>query len=251
MKILEAVSLRKYNTFGIEAKARFFAEISTQDEFRELSAGNILGRVNKLILGGGSNILFTKDFDGIIIKNNFKGISVESENAEHVFVKTGAGENWHSFVLYCLVNNFAGVENLSLIPGNVGACPMQNIGAYGVELKDVFHELQALEIASGEIVKFSSADCNFGYRESIFKNIHRNKFIITSVTFRLNKIPKFNTTYGAIEQELEKMGVKELSITAISKAVCSIRSSKLPDPKEIGNAGRSSGQVSHICSPFQ
>lgn len=237
MIISENFSLKKYNTFGIEAKTKYFAEISSVDDVREISADKRFIKAGKLILGGGSNILFTKDFDGIVIKNNFKGIAVDFETENHFFVKAGAGENWHSFVLYCIENNYAGVENLSLIPGNVGASPMQNIGAYGVEVKDVFHELEALEIASGLIQKFSASDCEFGYRESVFKNKHRNQFIITSVTFRLNKTPKFNISYGAIEQELDKMGVKELSIAAISKAVCNIRSSKLPDPKEIGNAG--------------
>lgn len=237
MIISEQVSLKKYNTFGIEATARFFAEVASADDVREICSSDNFGKTQKLILGGGSNILFTKDFDGIVIKNNFKGIALADENNDYVFVKAGAGENWHSFVLHCIANNYAGVENLSLIPGNVGASPMQNIGAYGVEIKDVFHELEALEISSGTVVKFSASDCEFGYRESIFKNKHRNQFIITSVTFRLNKIPTYNTSYGAIEQELEKMGVKDLSIAAISKAVCAIRSSKLPDPKEIGNAG--------------
>jgi UDP-N-acetylmuramate dehydrogenase len=237
MNIREDVSLKQYNTFGIAAKAKFFAEISSLADAREICADKQFSKTDKLILGGGSNILFTKDFDGVVVKNNFNGIEVDSDNDEHVFVKAGAGENWHSFVLHCIANNYAGVENLSLIPGNVGASPMQNIGAYGVEIKDVFHELEAFEIATGELFKFSAADCNFGYRESVFKNKYRNQFIITSVTFRLNKTPKFNISYGAIEQELEKMGVKELSIAAISKAVCNIRSSKLPDPKQIGNAG--------------
>ncbi len=237
MIISENFSLKKYNTFGIEAKTKYFAEISLLDDVRKISADKRFVKAEKLILGGGSNILFTKDFDGIVIKNNFKGIAVDFETENHVFVKVGAGENWHSFVLYCIENNYAGVENLSLIPGNVGASPMQNIGAYGVEVKDVFHELEALEITSGLIQRFSASECKFGYRESVFKNKHRNQFIITSVTFRLNKIPKFNISYGAIEQELDKMGVKELSIAAISKAICSIRSSKLPDPKVIGNAG--------------
>jgi UDP-N-acetylmuramate dehydrogenase len=237
MIIREDFPLKKYNTFGIEATAKFFAEITSAEDVLEICSEKQFGKADKLILGGGSNILFTKDFDGIVIKNNFRGIEVLSENAEHVFVRVGAGENWHSFVLHCIENNYAGVENLSLIPGNVGASPMQNIGAYGVEIKDVFHELEALEITSGLIKKFSASDCEFGYRESVFKNKHGNQFIITSVTFRLNKTPKFNISYGAIEQELDKMGVKELSIAAISKAVCNIRSSKLPDPKEIGNAG--------------
>lgn len=237
MFIRENVSLKTFNTFGIEAVSRFFAEVSAADEVCEICFDSRFSDMKKLILGGGSNILFTRDFDGLVIKNNFSGIEVVSKSEEHIFVKAGAGENWHNFVLYCIGKNFAGIENLSLIPGNVGASPMQNIGAYGVELKDVFHELEAIEIATGETVKFSNADCEFGYRESVFKNKYREKFIITSVTLRLNKIPRYNTSYGAIEQELEKMGIKELSITAVSKAVCAIRSSKLPDPKVTGNAG--------------
>ncbi len=237
MNIRENISLKQYNTFGIAANAKYFAEISSLTEVSEICSNKHFSKTDKLILGGGSNILFTKDFDGYAVKNNFKGIDVDSDTEEQVFVKAGAGENWHNFVLHCIENNYAGIENLSLIPGNVGASPMQNIGAYGVEIKDVFHELEAFEIATQELVKFSAADCSFGYRESVFKNKYRNQFIITSVTFRLNKTPKFNISYGAIEQELENMGVKELTIAAISKAVCNIRSSKLPDPKQIGNAG--------------
>ncbi len=237
MIISKNSSLKQFNTFGIDVNSALFTEVSEVDELREICSDKQFSNTKKLILGGGSNILFTRNFDGLVIKNNFKGISVERENVEHVFVKAGAGENWHNFVLHCIAGNYAGVENLSLIPGNVGAGPMQNIGAYGVELKDVFHELEAFEIASGELLKFTAADCNFGYRESVFKNKQLEKFVITSVTLRLNKTPKYNTTYGAIEQELEKMGIKELSIAAVSKAVCAIRSSKLPDPKEIGNAG--------------
>jgi UDP-N-acetylmuramate dehydrogenase len=171
------------------------------------------------------------------LKNQIKGIEIVKEDNEHVYVKVGAGENWHSFVMFCVENNYAGVENLSLIPGNVGASPMQNIGAYGVEIKDVFHQLEAVHIKDKSVKRFDLVECEFGYRESVFKRKYKNQFVITSVTYRLNKIPKFNTSYGAINQELEKMGVKELSIQAISHAVINIRSSKLPDPKEIGNAG--------------
>lgn len=190
-----------------------------------------------LILGGGSNILFTQDFDGLVLLNKIEGIEIISENKDSIFIKSGAGENWHDFVLYCVKNKFYGVENLSLIPGSVGASPMQNIGAYGVEIKDVFHSLEAFHIETGEIKIFDKEACKFGYRESVFKNIYKNQYIITSVTFELSKKPVFNTSYGAINQELENMGIKELSIKAISDAVIRIRSSKLPDPKEIGNAG--------------
>jgi UDP-N-acetylmuramate dehydrogenase len=190
-----------------------------------------------LILGGGSNILFTKDYDGMVLKNEISGIKVLHEEPAYVYVKVGAGENWHSFVLHCIDLHWAGVENLSLIPGNVGAAPMQNIGAYGVELSSVFLSLEAFHLKEKKIVTFTAADCGFGYRESVFKNKLKDQFVILSVTFKLKKQPVFHTSYGAIEQELEKMGVKELSIKAISDAVISIRKSKLPDPKEIGNAG--------------
>ena len=190
-----------------------------------------------MILGGGSNILFTKDFDGFVFKNELYGIKKVREDAEHVYVKAGAGVNWHQLVVHCIHNNWAGVENLSLIPGNTGASPMQNIGAYGVEIKDVFYELEAFHLQDKKLVNFNLADCEFGYRESVFKGKYKNQFVITSVTFRLNKKPVFNTSYGAIEQELATMGVTTLSIQAISQAVINIRTSKLPNPAEIGNAG--------------
>lgn len=237
MKVQENISLKPYNTFGIEAKARYFAAFESVSELKELLNSKLQTSNSKLILGGGSNILLTKDFNGIVLKNETKGIEIVKEDVDQVYVKAGAGENWHQFVLYCVANNYAGVENLSLIPGNVGASPMQNIGAYGVEIKDVFHELEAFHKHDKVIEKFSLKDCDFGYRESVFKNKCKDQFVITSVTYRLNKKPSFNTSYGAINQELEKMEVKELSIQAISQAVINIRTSKLPDPKEIGNAG--------------
>lgn len=230
------VSLKPYNTFGIEAKAAEMTKVSSIDDIEELIERRIFEK-NRLILGGGSNILLTKDFNGLVVKNELKGIELVSEDNNHVYVRSGAGEVWHNFVLWCISNNYAGIENLSLIPGNVGASPMQNIGAYGVEIKDTFYELEAVNLETGELKKFNNADCEFGYRESVFKNIYKDRFIITSVTYKLNKRPNFNTSYGAIEQELEKMGVKDLSIKAISDAVIAIRSSKLPDPKKIGNSG--------------
>jgi UDP-N-acetylmuramate dehydrogenase len=189
------------------------------------------------LLGGGSNILLTKNFDGLVLKNEIKGIELIKEDDHHLYVRAGAGENWHRFVMYCIQRNWAGVENLSLIPGNIGATPMQNIGAYGVELKEVFDELQAFDLHEKKIYTFSVNDCGFGYRESVFKKKLKGQFVILNVTYRLNKVPIFHTGYGAVEQELEKMGVKTLSIQAISQAVINIRSSKLPDPLEIGNAG--------------
>ena len=181
--------------------------------------------------------MFTRNFDGLILKNEIKGIKIIKEDEHHIYIQAGAGENWHQFVLFCIEHNLAGVENLSLIPGNVGASPMQNIGAYGVEIKDVFHSLEAYHIHDKKMVNFTLNDCEFGYRESVFKKKFKNEFVIMDVTFRLNRIPNFNISYGAIGQELEKMGVKDLSLQAVSQAVINIRSSKLPDPAVIGNAG--------------
>ena len=182
-------------------------------------------------------MLLTQNVKGIVLRNNIKGIECVKEDNEHYYLKIGAGEVWHQFVLHCIQKKYAGVENLSLIPGSVGAAPIQNIGAYGVEQKEVFHDLEAIDLQENKKINFTNSDCQFGYRDSIFKRGAKNKFIITSVTYRLNKKPVFNTSYGAILQEMEKMRVKENSIAAISQAVCNIRRSKLPDPEKIGNAG--------------
>jgi UDP-N-acetylmuramate dehydrogenase len=235
--IQENYSLKKLNTFGIEASARYFTECSTIDQMLEVLSQQSFTSTPKLILGGGSNLLFTKNFDGLVLKNNLKGIELIKEDKDFYYVKAGAGEIWHQLVMHCITNNYAGLENLSLIPGNVGASPMQNIGAYGAEIKDHFFELEALHIADKKIHTFTNSDCKFGYRESVFKRELKNQYIITSVTFKLLKSPELNTRYGAIEKEMEAMGVKEINIQAISKAVCNIRSSKLPNPAEIGNAG--------------
>jgi UDP-N-acetylmuramate dehydrogenase len=232
--VQENISLRSYNTFGIHVFARRFAVFTAMDELEALLAEH---SNELLVLGGGSNILFTKNYDGLVLKNALKDIEKIAEDDTHVYVRAGAGENWHGFVLHCISNGWGGVENLSLIPGNVGASPMQNIGAYGVEIKDVFHQLEAFHIHDKQLVRFTAADCAFGYRESVFKRKLRNQFIITSVTFKLTKNPVYNTSYGAIEQQLEAMGVTQLSIKAISDAVIAIRSSKLPNPAEVGNAG--------------
>lgn len=238
MQLLENISLKSFNTFGINAKARYFSSFTSAEELTELlTDSSISAKHSLLILGGGSNILFTKDFDGLLLKNELKGIELVKEDANHYYVKAYAGENWHSFVCYCIEHGYAGIENLSLIPGNVGASPMQNIGAYGVEIKDVFYELEAYHLEEKSIELFIHDDCGFGYRESVFKNRYKGKYVILSVTFRLCKHALFNISYGAIEQELIKMQVTELSIKAISKAVIRIRSSKLPDPAKIGNAG--------------
>jgi UDP-N-acetylmuramate dehydrogenase len=237
MDIRKNFSLLPYNTMGIDVKAQYFAPFTDTDELLQVLDTPVAASANLFVLGGGSNVLFTKDYAGLVLKNEFKGINIIKEDERYVYVQAGAGENWHSFVLYCLEHNLAGVENLSLIPGNVGASPMQNIGAYGVEIKGVFEELEAFHIRDRKIQTFSLNDCAFGYRESVFKQQYRDQFIILNVTYRLRKTPHFNTNYGAIEQELEQMGVKELSIQAVSQAVINIRRSKLPDPKEIGNTG--------------
>lgn len=235
VKIENNISLKPFNTFGIDAKARFFARFSSNEDLIKLLEAH--KHTEKLIIGGGSNILLTKDLPGIVLKNELKGIVLEKEDDRFYYVKVGGGEIWHQFVLYCIRHHYAGVENLSLIPGCVGTAPLQNIGAYGVELKDVFYSLEAMHTADYSIHHFTNKDCEFGYRESIFKNRLKNQFIILNVTFQLKKYPDLQISYGAIQSELEKMGVKELSIQAISEAVIHIRSSKLPNPKEMGNAG--------------
>lgn len=230
-------NLKLRNTFGIEVFAKKYTEISDEQEFKTLIDDGALQDDERLILGGGSNVLFTKNFDGIVIQNDIKGIELLGENDDHVFVQAGAGETWHDFVLYCIDQGWYGIENLSLIPGNVGASPMQNIGAYGVEIKDVFHELEAIHIASGETHYFDKGACEFGYRESVFKKDMKNQYLISAVSFKLSKKPSFSVEYGAIKQELELMNISELSAKHISDAVIKIRSSKLPDPKKLGNAG--------------
>ena len=235
MQIHEGFSLMPYNTFRIDVKARYFSTFLNIDELSELTTQ--FSQLTNLVLGGGSNILFTKDYDGAILKNEIKGIELQHEDADYVYVKVGAGENWHQFVLHCIDHNWAGVENLSLIPGNVGASPIQNIGAYGVELDDVFWSLEAFHLSEKKIHTFTATDCEFGYRDSVFKNKYKDEFAILSVTFQLKKKPTYHIGYGAITEELEKMGVKDLSIKAVSQAVINIRSSKLPDPQKIANAG--------------
>lgn len=237
MQIKENISLKPYNTFGIDVNAKYFTSFNSPDELQEILNVPFVRSLDKLILGGGSNVLFTSSIESLVLKNDIKGIDVILSDEHHVYIKVGAGVNWHQFVLYCLEHNFAGVENLALIPGNAGASPMQNIGAYGVEIKDVFHSLEAVNIEDKNQVIFYNSDCEFSYRESVFKNKFKNQFIITSVTYRLNKIPNYNISYGSIEQELEKMKVETLSIQSIAEAVMAIRKSKLPDPNIIGNAG--------------
>lgn len=237
MLIHENISLKPYNTFAIDVKAKYFSPFSNADELEELMTSSPATQTSNLILGGGSNILFVNDFNGLVLKNEMTGVDELHEDKEYVYVKAGAGVNWHQFVLYCLERNWGGVENLSLIPGNVGAAPIQNIGAYGVEMETVFHSLEAYHLVEKRIYNFTRYDCEFGYRDSIFKRKYKNRFAILSVTFKLAKHPVFHTSYGAVQQELDRMGIKDLSIKAISQAVINIRSSKLPDPKQIANAG--------------
>ncbi|MFD2036023.1 UDP-N-acetylmuramate dehydrogenase [Belliella marina] len=237
MNIQENISLKPYNTFGIDKKAKFFAQVfSEKDVIEALSRAKKLD-IPLIVLGGGSNILLTQDVDAFVMKIELNGISLIKETEDEVFVEVGAGENWHDFVLHCIKNNWAGVENLSLIPGTVGASPMQNIGAYGIEIKEVFEGLYAVNRQSAEVEYFPWEACKFGYRESVFKNTLKDQYVITRVLFKLSKKPTFHTEYGAISQTLDEMGISDLSIQAISKAVIHIRQSKLPDPKEIGNAG--------------
>lgn len=237
LSIQHKVNLKPYNTFGIEAYGNYFTEINAVSDFLELIKEPVYKNSERLIIGGGSNVLFTKNFEGIVIKNNLKGIELVFETEHEVVVKAAAGENWHNFVMWCIDKNFAGLENLSLIPGCVGASPMQNIGAYGVEIKDVFEELEAYDTTTGEKKIFKNADCQFGYRESVFKREYKNQFFIASVSFRLKKQASVNTSYGAINSELQSMNITQPTIRDVSTAVIRIRESKLPNPKETGNAG--------------
>ena len=237
MKIQQNTPLAPHTTFGVPATADELVKVTSIEEVQETAA--YLKEKNKqlLILGGGSNILFTKDPEGLVLLNRIDGIEVLGEDKNGYTVRVGAGVIWHDLVEHAIENEWAGIENLALIPGNVGASPMQNIGAYGVEIESVFHQLEAVHLPTGEVHTFDAKDCQFGYRESVFKRKLKGQYCITHVTYRFTKQPTFNTRYGAIEQELERMKVRELSIRAIADAVITIRRSKLPDPKEIGNAG--------------
>ncbi len=237
MDIRQHVSLKSYNTFGMDVLAEFFARCTSVDDFREALSFARERTIHPMILGGGSNVLFTRDVSGMVVHNELQGIHIVEETADHVYVNAGGGENWHALVMHCVKRNWGGIENLSLIPGSVGAGPMQNIGAYGVELKDVFQQLQALDRQTGAVVVFDKEACRFDYRSSVFKTDEKDRYIILNITLKLSKNPVFQISYGAIEQELEKAGIKELSVRAVSDAVIRIRRSKLPDPAEIGNAG--------------
>jgi UDP-N-acetylmuramate dehydrogenase len=230
--------LKEYNTFGIAARAKHFVSIATSEELVQFLTESELRQELKLVLGGGSNMLLTQDVDGTVLHINISGKRFVEETETHAIVEAGAGENWHEVVLWALDHDLGGIENLSLIPGNIGTAPVQNIGAYGVELKDTFHSLQAVSIADGRVRSFSLDECQFGYRDSVFKNAAKGNYIITSVQLKLNKPPfRISTHYGAIQAELEKTGITNPSIVDVSKAVIAIRQSKLPDPKVLGNSG--------------
>jgi UDP-N-acetylmuramate dehydrogenase len=236
MQVQKDFSLKKYNTFGIPAIARYYSTFFNKDELQSIIENN-KNITTKMILGGGSNILFTHNYDGLVLKNEISGMNLIKEDKNYVYIKAGAGVKWHNLVMFCVSQNLGGLENLSLIPGNVGASPMQNIGAYGVEIKDVFNELEAFHLKEKEVQKFSVDDCRFGYRDSVFKNKYKDQFAILNVTYRLRKDPDFNINYGALHAELERMNIKDLSVKAVSDSVINIRTSKLPDPAVIGNAG--------------
>lgn len=236
MNIQKDFSLKNYNTFGIDVKANAFVTIQSVEELERALQQVYASEI--FVLGGGSNILLTEDVAKTVFYINILGKKIESEHDNFVYVRANAGENWHQFVLWCIRNNFGGIENLSLIPGNVGTSPIQNIGAYGVELKDVFVSCEAIHMQSLEHKTFTHQDCQFGYRDSIFKNEAKGKYIITSVLFKLSKKNHhLQTSYGAIQQELETKSIQEPSIKDVSDAVIAIRTAKLPNPKELGNSG--------------
>ncbi len=234
MNIQQNISLKKYNTFGIDVKAKRFVEITSVYELQQL----FKTERDVFFIGGGSNMLLISDIDKLVIHLNIKGISIDIEDENNVYLTVNAGENWHEFVLWCIAQNYGGIENLSLIPGNVGSCPIQNIGAYGVEVKDLITKVECVEIATQKLVSFANSECKFGYRNSIFKNEVKGNYCITSVSFKLSKKNhKLNISYGAIETELQKNNITNPTLKNISDTVIAIRQSKLPDPKKIGNSG--------------
>lgn len=237
LAVRERVSLAPYNTMGLAAQARFFVEVGSKDELKKALQFASQKSIPVYLLGGGSNVLFVDDFMGMVIHIHIKGKEIREEDDKHVILDAGAGENWHQLVMYCVERGWGGIENLSLIPGSVGAAPIQNIGAYGVELQEVFESLEALEIETGNIRTFTKDECQFGYRDSIFKNNLKGKYVITSVAFRLQKNPEINTSYAALSEKLKEDGVQNPSIKEVSEAVIDIRQSKLPDPAKIGNTG--------------
>ena len=237
MKIEQNHNLSKLNTFGISAKSKFFVEIKNEEDLKNLFSFSEFKNNEKLFLGGGSNILFTKDFDGIVILNKLKGIEILEENSENVFIKSMGGELWNDLVIFAVEHGYSGIENLSLIHGTVGAAPMQNIGAYGSEVKDVIDSVETYDINTGEKKIFKNEECLFGYRDSIFKNELKGKYFILAVIFKLSKIPNLNIKYKVLKDYFAKNNVEVKNVKDISDAVINIRQSKLPDPKILGNAG--------------
>lgn len=236
-RLQQGVSLKPYNTFGIDVTSDWWYEIGKEADLLQLLSDNPVPRLPILVLGGGSNILFTQDFEGLVLKNNIPGIDVQEEGEDHVVLRVGSGVIWHDLVEFSLEKGWGGLENLSLIPGTVGAAPIQNIGAYGAELKDIFVSLEAIHLGTLSKQSFSLSDCRFGYRDSVFKREAKGKFMITNVSLRLSKNPVLNLSYGAIKQELEKLGITTPSVMDVGHTVMAIRNSKLPNPKQIGNAG--------------
>ena len=237
MNIKENISLKELNSFHLDVKTKLFVEVFSEDELREILSQEPFCALPKLILGGGSNILFTKDFDGLVIKNSIPGIKVTNENDREIYVEAGSGLLWNDFVRFCVKKNYGGIENLSLIPGTVGAAPIQNIGAYGQELKDVFYSLKGISLEDISLKVYSKNECEFGYRDSVFKRELKGRFYITSVIVKLNKNPEVNLNYSALKEEFQKMDLKEIRIQDVSEVVCKIRRSKLPNPEDLGNAG--------------
>ncbi len=237
MQIKENYDLTGFNTFGVKARAKFFAEVENELDLQELFAFREFKDNDKLFLGGGSNVLFTKDFDGIVVLNKLKGVEILEEDGDSVLIKCMSGEVWHDIVLLTVSRGYWGIENLSLIPGTVGAAPMQNIGAYGAELKDTLVDIEAYEVATGEKKIFKNEECELGYRDSVFKNRLKGKYFILSITLKLSKTPTPNISYKILQEHLEKNNIAPDSSKKISDAVTNIRRSKLPDPKDIGNAG--------------
>ncbi len=237
MQITEHSNLKQFNTFGMDVTSRYMVEVNSEENVKELIGSDLFKQNDHLILGGGSNVLLTNDFDGVVVRNVIEGREVVEETDDYVKVKFGSGENWHDCVLWTIENDWGGIENLSLIPGTIGAAPMQNIGAYGVEIKDVFEELSAVHLETGMTKVFVKDECEFGYRESVFKKELKGKYLIISVTLKLSKNPEINISYGAISETLNSLNISDPTISDVSRAVIQIRQSKLPDPAEIGNAG--------------
>jgi UDP-N-acetylmuramate dehydrogenase len=237
LEILQDYPLKELNTFAVKVTSQYYVSVADEGELKEVLASDTARNIPVLIMGGGSNILFTGQFPGLIIHNQIMGMRIIKEDDDSALISAGGGEKWHDLVNFTLEQNLGGLENLSLIPGSVGAAPIQNIGAYGVELKEVFESLTAIELSTGSERSFSKSECDFGYRNSVFKQSLKDKYLITNVHLRLSKKPKLNTSYGAINSLLEHKGITSPTIKDISNAVIEIRQSKLPDPAELGNAG--------------